>query len=329
VLVRALQRDLRSLGYLRSSIDGTYGTGTINAVRSLQFDLLHNDGASRANDGTASVAITAFNVDPDRGDLCVQGVNGVVDERTAGCIDRLLNDERVAKIPDAVDPAEVNRQALRTIASLPSTVAPAPFVVAIVMQESGAQHYRVPGKDDDRFVVVGLDRGDAANPDHITSRGYGIGQYTLFHHPPRADEIDGFIVDPVNNVQRTFALLRAKFDRFVVGPSDHGDDRRVEHPLLPLRLCQYAPSDSRYMLDCRNCAAKVRKVNIERGTPAYSGATLTYQPDQYYPSANYFGVPDRAEFLCDWPYAVRRYNGSGNDSFHYQTRVLSNLLKLP
>ena len=37
------------------------------------------------------------------------------------------------------------------------------------------------------------------------------------------------------------------------------------------------------------------------------------------------GVPDRAEFGCDWPYAVRRYNGSGPDSYHYQTTILLKL----
>jgi hypothetical protein len=126
-----------------------------------------------------------------------------------------------------------------------------------------------------------------------------------------------------------FRELRSKFDRFVVGPDDHADDRRSEHPLLPLRLCRYSANDARYLRDCRNCAAAARKVDIGPGTPAYAGASLGYQTDQYYPSATYIGVPDRADFACDWPYAVRRYNGSGNDSFHYQTRVLLNLLKQP
>ena len=73
----------------------------------------------------------------------------------------------------------------------------------------------------------------------------------------------------------------------------------------------------------------VALVEIERGTPAYAGANFGYQPDQYYPTAVYHGVPNRADFLCDWPYAARRYNGSGNDSFHYQTRILLNLLAEP
>jgi len=29
---------------------------------------------------------------------------------------------------------------------------------------------------------------------------------------------------------------------------------------------------------------------------------------------------------CDWPYAVRRYNGSGLNSYHYQAKILLNVL---
>ncbi len=133
----------------------------------------------------------------------------------------------------------------------------------------------------------------------------------------------------MRNVQKAYAELRDKFDRFVAGPASRADDRTVEHSLLPLRLCKYPPGEPRYLRDCPNCALPARKVNIVRGPPVYAGASISYQPDQYYPSANYAGVPDRADFPCDWPYAARRYNGSGNDSFHYQTRVLLNLLAQP
>ena len=40
-------------------------------------------------------------------------------------------------------------------------------------------------------------------------------------------------------------------------------------------------------------------------------------------------LPDRAEFPCDWPYAARRYNGDGLDSYHYQTQVLQRLSNQP
>jgi len=57
------------------------------------------------------------------------------------------------------------------------------------------------GPDQDAFVTIGLDRNNPARPDEITSRGYGLGQRTLFHHPPTAAEVRDFIQDPVNNVQ--------------------------------------------------------------------------------------------------------------------------------
>ncbi len=329
-VVRALQRDLRALGYLRSGIDGRFGPGTAGSVRSLQYDLMNNTGASRSNDGRAPVAIASYNRGGPGGGPAVTALTGEVNQALAVCLDRLVGDDAVVALPHADDAAAQNAAALRAIRDTASTVAPALFIAAMVVQESGGRHYCVPSaNDEDSFVVVGLDRGDRDAPDHITSRGYGIGQYTIFHHPPRAEEVTDFILDPLRNVERAFAELREKFDRYVVGPDDRADDRTAEHPLLKLRMCKYAPADARYLRDCRACAASVRRLEIRRGTPAYQGASFGYQPDQYYPSAVYHGVPDRAGFECDWPYAVRRYNGSGNDSFHYQTRVLLNLLAQP
>jgi hypothetical protein len=86
------------------------------------------------------------------------------------------------------------------------------------------------------------------------------------------------------------------------------------------------PGDPKYLRDCRACAAAARKVEIHRGTPAYSGASFGYQTTQYYATTDYYNVPDRSDFACDWPYAMRRYNGGNVNSFHYQTKVLSYLL---
>ena len=320
-MTRALQRDLRALGYLRLGIDGAFGGGTEAAVRALQFDLQNNHGASRGDDGPAPVAIADYNA-PSLvgGGQAVTAVTGVLDQELAACIARLLGDGAVVQVPSTDDPAMENSKAIQSIQAMQSTVAPTPFIVAMILQESGGEHFRVPrGNDEDNFVVVGLDRGNKDQPDQITSRGYGIGQYTLFHHPPRPTEVQDFILDPVRNVQKAYQELRAKFDGFVAGPVDTADDRATEHPLLPLRLCKYSsPTDPLYMRDCQACASAARKIDIRRGTPAYAGASTSYQPDQYYPSAVYSGVPDRADFLCDWPYAARRYNGSGNNSFHYQ-----------
>jgi len=321
-LVRALQRDLRQLGYLGPGIDGAFGAGTTRGVRALQYDLVNNRGQSSQTDGPAPVAIADYN----RGR--VTAITGVLDQALAACVADLVADAKVPKLPSASDPRAENKKALSAIAAAGSAVAPMPFLVAITLQESGSRHFAVPSKsDEDTFVMVGLDHkfGD----DAVTSRGYGIGQYTLFHHPPRPEEIGEFILDPVGNAAKAYRLLRSKFDALAQGQSSRAQERDVEHPLLPLRLCRYPNSDARYMRDCRACAAETRKLEIVRGTPVYDGASISYQPDQYYKTANYSGVPDRADFLCDWPYAVRRYNGAGGDSYHYQSRVLLNLLAGP
>ena len=57
--VKALQRDLRRLGYLRAGIDGIFGRETEAAVQALQYDLLHNDGAGP--DGVSLVRVREYN----------------------------------------------------------------------------------------------------------------------------------------------------------------------------------------------------------------------------------------------------------------------------
>lgn len=323
-LVRDLQRHLRALGYLRQGIDGDFGDGTRIAVRSLQYDLLHNRGKSGQGDGEAAVAIADYNAAPGGGQ-CISSVTGILDENLATCIDRMLGDANLSKVPSDPDPKAANARAVEAIRGIRSTESPSPFIAAMVVQESGGQHFRVPsGKDGDNFVVVGLDR-NSADKDQITSRGYGIGQYTIFHHPPRSEEVTDFILDPVRNIEKAFRELREKFDGFV----KKADDRKAEHNNVPLRLCKYPQADPLYMRDCAACAAATGKLTVRVGTPHYAGSGSKYEVSQYYKSADYDNVPNRADFKCDWPYAARRYNGGGNNSYHYQTRILRNLLKEP
>ncbi len=320
-VIRALQQDLRALGYLRAGIDGVFGRETERAVEALRYDLINNDGHSRKDDGPAPVAITSCNHGR------ITGVSAEVDQSLADCLAELIADSKVPKLPRSEDPAAANRRAWEAL-KVPSKVAPAPFIAAMIVQESGGEHYRVPtGKDADDYVVVGLDHARDAPPAQITSRGYGIGQYTIFHHPPRVEEIAEFIVDPVGNLSRAFRELREKFEGFVAGPRDHADDRRAEHPLLSLRRCRYGTSDPRYLTDCRNCALGVRRATLTAGVPVHAGSAITFGPDELYHSAYYPDLPVRAEFPCDWPYAARRYNGSGLKSYHYQARVLGNLVR--
>jgi len=312
-----LQRDLRALGYLRRGIDGAFGSGTERAVKALQHDLLNNAG--KGSDGSAPVRVLDYN----RGR--VSAVTGRVDQSLVECISDILDDANFPRLPFSKDPAGDNRKIAVQIAALPSTRVPTPYLVAILKQESGLLHYVVPhGTDEDDFVVVGTDT-NSGDPDVITSRGYGAGQFTLFHHPPRPEEVAGPILDPGHNVDRAASLLRDKFDGFVAGPTSTADDRIAEIGRGPLRLCKYEPSDPRYMTDCRACAAAAGSRSIRPGLPVFPGSGTPWAPTQYYASASYDGVPVREKIGCDWPYAVRRYNGGGINSYHYQVKVLKNL----
>jgi len=314
--VRDLQSALRAIGYLRGAPDGKFGDGTESAVKALQLDLLRNQG--HGSDGQAPVAVASFNHGR------VAAVTGVCDQNTAACLAEMLADARFVRLPVAADPVEANKAVVRTIAATPSTSVPMRFIAAILKQESDLKHYN----EKDAVITVGLDHNDAANPFAITSRGYGAGQFTIFHHPPRQDEVDDFMNDVVKNLSKAARELREKFDRFVNGPADTADDRRAEIGNGPLRLCKYAAGDPRFLTDCRQCAidAGSRDV-VEDVTPTYPGSPDVYKRG-IYPSANYPNLPKREAIGCDWPYAVRRYNGGGPNSYNYQARVIRNVRDL-
>lgn len=320
LLVRRLQTDLRALGYLARGIDGIFGPETGLAVRRLQHDLLHNDGRSAANDGPAPVAMTDYNVGR------IEDETGVVDARLADCIEALVIDEAVPKLPRSGDGAAANAAALAAVSAATSRLAPTPFVVAMARQESGARHFREPaGPDEDDFLRLSL-AVDPATPSRVTARGYGLGRYVIHHHPPRPEELRDVIANPVRNLKRIRDGLRDAFEGALLGghPETAAADRLAEHPLLPLRACRYRPGDPRYLADCGSCARQASRRDLRPGTPLHRGAKATYgrAPDAAY---GYAAVPDRACFPCDWPYAARRYRGIGVESYHYQARLLLEL----
>jgi hypothetical protein len=55
---------------------------------------------------------------------------------------------------------------------------------------------------------------------------------------------------------------------------------------------------------------------------------MIYDNTQYHKQASYGNVPLRKAIPCDWPYAVRRYNGSGVNSYDYQAEVLLKVLSV-
>src|SRR5260370_15109386 len=169
-LVRDLQRDLRSIGYLRSGINGKFGSETTLAVKALQHDLLTNQGASAGTDGNAPVKVIDYNGGR------IAAVNGQVDEQLAACISDILDDTAFPKLPHADDPVQENQKNSGQIASMSTQDIPVPFLCAILMQESGMKHFREPkGTDEDNFIVVGMDRNEQgeARKYALTCRGYG------------------------------------------------------------------------------------------------------------------------------------------------------------
>ena len=323
--VRDLQRDLRQLGYLKKGIDGKFGKASEMAVKALQFDLLNNHGRSTRDDGNAPVSI----LDLNRGR--VVAVTGILDQGLAGCISDMLDEPNFPTLPRTDDPKAENSRIVSLMQSMPSKEVPIPFIMGILQQESDLKHYNEPSRnDEDTYIVVGLDT-HASEKHIVTSRGYGAGQYTLFHHPPHQAEVKDFMLDVEKNLRKAVWELREKFDSFVNGatPGTRADDRITEHGSGPLRLCRYSTGDPRFMKDCNQCMVDAGQQKIKEGvTPIYQGSSFKFVPTEYYGSASYDSVPIRKNVLCDWPYAVRRYNGAGINSYHYQTIVLRNILTL-
>lgn len=177
--IKDLQRDLRQFGYLFRWIDGGFGRGTERAVKALQHDLLSNFGHSTRNDGDAPVSLIDYNKGR------VVDVNGVVDQKLARCISDMLDDEQYPKLPFAENPEDANHEVVSQLDTMTSADVPLPFLKAIFKQESNLKHFYVPrGADEDNYIVVGMDT-NTGGKHIITSRGYGLGQFTLFHHPQK------------------------------------------------------------------------------------------------------------------------------------------------
>ena len=150
--IRDLQTDLRQLGYLRSGIDGVFGTVTDQAVRALQHDLLHNYGKSSQNDGDAAVSVLDYN----RGRV-VQ-VTGTVEQGLAECISDMVDDPNFPKLPRSDNPKDENQRIVAIMRDIPSREVPIPFLMGMFLQESGLKHYNEPaGNDEDTYIVTGVD----------------------------------------------------------------------------------------------------------------------------------------------------------------------------
>ena len=319
--VQDLQQDLRALGYVKGPIDGMYGGGTSAGVSALQWDLMHKDDTAAG----APVAVSSYN----SGSVTAQ--TGTVDQDLVACIGAMLDDANFTKVPSSNDPHGDNQRTLAAVKAMQNCPVPMPYLLAILQQESSQMHFQVPSRGNiDNFVVIGLDRNDAAHPARITSRGYGIGQYTIAYHPPKASDVPAFILDPTGNLGTTITLLQDKFNNWILGvdAAHTADDRVAEAGQGALRMCQYQPGDPGYLAGCAGCmAAATPLLQITAGTTlwyASAAAADVYKKTQYH-VGSYANVPDRPKIPCDWPYAVRRYNGGGPDSYSYQAEFLQKL----
>ena len=183
------------------------------------------------------------------------------------CIQDILADDNFPLLPMSEDARTANQQIQTLISELTSDQIPMPFLMAIIEQESNFRHFCVPrGRDEDSYIVVGLDRNDSNAPERITSRGYGVKQYTLFHHPPKQEEVEQFMLNVEGNLQKGIELLGDKFDQFVNGSVDTADDRIAEIGTDSLRPCKYEPGDARYLKDCAVCMQEAGSIAIEGET---------------------------------------------------------------
>lgn len=313
--VAGLQTALKRLGYMGNNymrqVDGQFGRGgsTERAVKAIQYDLI--EGRLRGKDWNQGR---------------IKEVNGVVDEQLAVIIKEMLDasSEEFFKVPFHPDPGRANRKAAKLLTEQEERIiaqgVPPTYLRAILKQETGMSHYDLDG-----FVYVGCDE---TRPRYVyKSRGWGMGQYTVTHHPPTPEEAAGFINDVVNNLGRAIQELREKFDRFVLSssskmmadermgllPPNTGYIRGKGRGSSPLVECKYSRRDAQYMRDCLNCVRKAGR------------------KDEFYNQAKYHkeshqNVPVWSDIPCDWPVAVRRYNGSGPDSYAYRAEILWHIL---
>ena len=83
------------------------------------------------------------------------------------------------------------------------------------------------------------------------------------------------------------------------------------------------------MRDCVKCLQSAGTQNIVAGqTPVNDGSSDTYQHTLYH-AGSYNNVPIRKNIPCDWPYAIRRFNGAGPNSYDYQAEMLLKILNSP
>ena len=116
--------------------------------------------------------------------------------------------------------------------------------------------------------------------------------------------------------------MRGKFDRFVIGPDSRLTIAFTEAGSGPLRLCKFDSADPLYIATASTASSRRELRTSSLGKRPCRWLSDTYQATQHTKSLLRRTCPFRRNIACDWPYAVRRYNGSGPNSYDYQAEFL-------
>lgn len=273
-------------------------------IKSLQFELLYNPELSKIN--------YTGKLDGERTHVLREALKKMWD-----CSD-------IPRITKVDNPSEANSKIREIIENKLKSSFPKPLVLAVLEQESNLMWYRKDG-----YPTIGLDYNNKVQPYVITSRGLFLSQRTVFDYPFKQEQLNQY--DSVEvDLNFVVDLLNLKYDKFIVSkdPKTNDDLRSSSFGSEDLRGCKYETSDSRYKSDCKNCvwSGDLRDYKKDRSVLG-DKKQWVLKSSQYHKIKQYLQFPDYSKFPCDYLFSIRRYNGSGINSFHYLMRVLKHLKK--
>lgn len=298
---------LREFMFLKEIKSSTVQDLETRAVKSLQHEILSNDSLKKFNQGR----VTAVDGESSLGILAV--------------LQDMSKSPSLARLSPALNPSKGNQAMKERLSGYLNSKFPTPLVMAVLTQETNLKWYRKDG-----YPLVGLDYN--SDEDYIiTSRGLFYSQRTIFSYPISKKEFDS-MNDLESDMEFFFDHIFGKYQNFVVSSSAKArDDLRYSVPEfkdLDLRGCKYEESDSKYMKDCKACLKECPSKDYLMGDSLLGNGRWIIKPTHYHRIQDYEGFPDFHHFPCDYVFTIRRYNGSGINSFHYLMRVLAHLLEL-
>lgn len=300
----SLEEYLRSLMFIKQ-IKKNNTDDVKKGIKALQFELRNNPSLSH------------FGYEGK--------IDGVESPELLNIVEKMWEDPSIPVVSKVNNPDQANDQISSIMKTSLSKVFPNPLALAVLKQETHWKWFRSDG-----YPTVGLDFNNKSQPYVITSRGLFLSQRTIFNYPFPQESLDSF--DSVSeDLKFVINALDLKYKRYVVSADVRArDDLRFKSfGDQPLRGCKYEQSDERFMKDCKNCVWSGKLKDYKEGKSLIDvPGKWVLKPSIYHRNKDYLGYPDYEDFPCDYVYAIRRYNGSGVNSFHYLMRVLDHLRKI-